>query len=448
MRKRSLQLTIARSVLALSLCGATSLGAQGRGTIAVVNVDVIPMDRDGVLAGQTVLIRDGIIRQIGSSSAVRIPAGATRIDGRGKYLMPGLADMHVHMAGPRAIQEQLLKMYVVAGVTTILNMRGSAEHLALRADVRSGRVLGPDMYTVGRYVNAPFFTTPDSVEQEVVAQKRAGYDFVKMHGELSREAYARLNAVGKREGIRIVGHAPRTLGIDVVFAERQYAIAHAEEFLYDTTGSSRDADLPNFERRIPELTRKMVAADIWLMPTLTAYRNIGLMVRDLRAVLARPDMRYLPAGIRAGWESETNPYTRRFGPEKAPGILARHALLQELTKSFDSAGAKLVLGTDGLNVGTIPGFSVHDELQELVQAGLSPYHALRSATANASAFLGASPCIGQVRLGCVGDLLLLDANPLNGIGNTRRIAGVMLRGRWLSRGELDALLRSLAAGGR
>jgi len=433
--------------LALSLCGGKALVAQER-AFAFVNANVLPMVRDTVLVGQTVLIRDGIIQQVGSSSQVRVPAGATRIDAGGKYLMPGLADMHVHMTVPRALQLELLKMYAVNGVTTILNMRGTPDHLVLRSDIRSGRVFGPDMYTVGRFVNAPFFNTPDSVEQEVVAQKRAGYDFIKMHGELSREAYARLNAVGRREGIRIIGHAPRTLGIDAVFAERQYALAHAEEFLYDTTGSSRDVDLPKFEPRIPELTRKMVAADIWLMSNFTAYKIIGLMAQDLSAILARPEMKYLPAPIRVSWGPATNPYTRRFGPEKAPGIFARHALLQKLTKAFDSAGVKLLVGTDGLNVGTVPGFSAHDELQELVDAGLTPYHALRAATANASAFLGSSPCIGQVRAGCVADLLLLDANPLSSIGNTRRIAGVMVRGRWSSRQELDRILESLAAGGR
>ena len=433
---------ISRVALALIICGGTTLRAQEQRTFALVNANVLPMDRDTLLTGQTVLIRNGIIQQLGPTSRVSIPAGATRIDAAGKYVMPGLADVHVHMVGPRALQEELLKMYVVEGVTTILNMRGAPEHLALRADIRAGRVFGPNMYTAGRYVNAPFFVTPDSVEQEVVAQKRAGYDFIKMHGELSREAYARLNAVGRREGIRIIGHAPRTLGIDVVFAEHQYALAHAEEFLYDTTGSSRDADPPNFAPRIPELARKMVAADVSLMTTLTAFRIIGLMAEDLPAVLARPEMKYLPSVVRFGW-ANNNPYTARFGPDKAPGIFARHALLQKLVKAFDSAGVKLLVGTDAFNTGTVPGWSTHDELQELVDAGLSPYHALRAATANASAFLGASPCIGQVRAGCIADLLLLDENPLRDIANTRRIAGVMLRGRWLSRQELNRILESL-----
>ena len=161
------------------------------------------------------------------------------------------------MAGPRAIQLALLKMYLVNGVTTILNLRGTPEHLTYRREIREGGLLAPTLYTAGPYVNEPFVVTPDSVEKEVVAQKRAGYDFIKLHGDLSREAYKRLNAVARREGIRVIGHAPRNLGIDALFAEGQYALAHAEEFLYDTTNSSRDADLPKFEPRIPELARRM-----------------------------------------------------------------------------------------------------------------------------------------------------------------------------------------------
>jgi imidazolonepropionase-like amidohydrolase len=141
-----------------------------------------------------------------------------------------------------------------------------------------------------------------------------------------------------------------------------------------------------------------------------------------------------------------NPYTRRFGPANAPGIFRRHALLRELTRQFDSAGVKLLVGTDGLNVGTVPGFSAHDELDELVAAGLSPFRALRAATANANMFLAATPCIGIVRAGCAADLLLLDANPLVDVRNARRSTGVMVRGRWFTRDDLDRMLASLAAG--
>jgi hypothetical protein len=431
-------------VLVAGLQIGTAEGQQG--TTAFVNVTVLPMDSDRVLAGHTVLVQGDRISAVGPSPRVAIPDGARRIDARGRFLIPGLVDLHVHQLGPREIQLALLKMYVVNGVTTILNLRGMPEHLAYRRDIADGRLLGPTLYTAGPFVNEPFVVTADSVEREVVAQKRAGYDFIKMHGDLSRDAYARLNAVARREGIRVIGHAPRNLGVDALFAERQYALVHAEEFLYDTLNRSRDVDLPLFEPRIPELTRRMVDARIWLMPTLTAYKNIGLMAANLDRVLARPEMRYLPEAVRTSWGPARNPYTQRFGPDKAAGIFRRVALQQKLVRQLDSAGVRLLLGTDGFNTGTVPGWSAHDELSELVAAGLTPYHALRAATANANEFLGATPCIGLVRTGCVADLLLLEASPLLDVRNARRAAGVMLRGRWLSREALDELLVSLAEG--
>ena len=362
-------------------------GAQqpASAAVAFVNVNVIPMDRQRILTRQTVLVEGAVITQVGPTQSVRVPRGARVIDARGKYLIPGLIDVHVHLAGTREEQLAILQLFVAQGVTTVLNMRGAPEHLTLRSQVAAGQVPGPTVFTVGPYVNEPFVSTPDEVERAVVEQKRAGYDFVKMHGDLTREAYARLNGVGRREGIRIIGHAPRTLGLDAMFEERQYAVAHAEEFIYDRQHSSRD-----FEKvgpQIPSLARRMADARIWLMPNLTAFRNIGEMLRNLDSMLARPEMQALPVTVREGWGPATNPYTRRMGPEQHPRIMARHSLLQKLTVGFHKAGVRLLLGTDAMNTGTIA-------------AG-------RSA-----------------------DLLLLDANPLEHIANTRRIAGVMVRGRW------------------
>jgi hypothetical protein len=222
----------------------------------------------------------------------------------------------------------------------IANVNVLPQILALKAAVAAGRVFGPTLRTSGPYVNEPFVTTPDEVERAAVDQHRAGYDFVKLHGDLSRAAYARLNAVARREGIRIVGNAPRNLGLAAMFEERQYALAHAEEFLYD--------------------------------------RN-----NTLDAVLARPEMQVMPAPVRAGWGPATNPYTNRFGKDTYPGIMARYHLLEKLVRGF-------------------PG-------------------------------------------GQHADLLLLEANPLEKIANSRRIAGVMLRGQWLSRADLDSILAQLAS---
>jgi hypothetical protein len=202
--------------------------------------------------------------------------------------------------------------------------------LDLRLGVAEGRVFGPTIYTVGPYVNEPFVTTPDEVERAVVDQKRAGYDFVKLHGNLSRDAYLRLMAVARREGIRVIGHAPRNLGLDIMFEQRQYALAHAEEFLYDRNNNSTDSSLAQVEAQIPRFASSTAQARIWLMPNLTGYKMVAVQVQDLAAFLDRPDVRYLPATVRAGWGPATNPYTTRIPPSRAPAIMARYRLLEKM----------------------------------------------------------------------------------------------------------------------
>jgi len=403
--------------------------------IVIANVHVLPMDRERVLPRQTVVIEGGLITRMGPADRVRIPAGAHTLDGSGKYLIPGLVDVHVHLASnPEDEQRALLKLFVANGVTTVVNLRGTPQILELRSAVAAGRLFGPTVYTAGSYVNEPFVTTPDEVEQAVIGQKRAGYDFVKMHGDLSREAYARLNAVARREGIRVIGHAPRNLGPAALFEERQYAVAHAEEFIYDQNHRSRDP--AQIEPEIPALGRSMAQARIWLMPNFTAFKMIARQVQDLDAILARPEMRFLPRTVREGWGPATNPYTRRIGKDRYAPMMALYGVMEKLVRGFQAEGVRMLVGTDAMNTGVVPGFSAHDELADLVAAGLTPFEALRAATANAAEFLSTGDQRGVVAAGQNADLVLLEANPLENIANSRRIAGVVLRGRWLSRADL------------
>jgi hypothetical protein len=423
------------------LTDSASAQASAARRIAFVGVNVLTMDAERAVPDQTVIVSDGVIMTVGPTARVPAPRGARIVDGRGKYLMPGLADLHVHLVGDRATQLALLKAFLANGVTTVLNVRGTPDHLALRAQVAGGAVLGPTIYTAGPYVNEPFVTTPEEVERAVVEQKRAGYDFVKMHGNLSRDAYAHLNAVGRREGIPIIGHSPRNLGFEAMFEERQYAVLHAEEFIYDRAGSSRD--VAQLEPLVPGIARAAAQAGLWVMPNLTAFRNIALQINDLDAMLARPEMALLPPAIREGWGPSTNPYTRRFGKDRYPAIMTLYAMLEKLTRGFRDAGARLLVGTDALNTGTVPGTSAHDELALLVSAGLTPYEALRAATANAGKFLQRADVVGTVAVGKHADLLLLDADPLESIANTRRIAGVMVRGVWLPEADIRTLIDDL-----
>lgn len=422
--------------------------ATASSPVAFINVTVIPMDAERALKGQTVIVKGDRVAEIGPAEKVKVPAGARRIRGEGMYLMPGLVDMHVHL---RNYSEQdtatLLQLYVINGVTTVLNLSGAPRHLELRARAAKGELFGPAIYTSGPYVSASPNPppSPEEIEAAVVEQKRAGYDVIKIHGEFTREGYRRLFEVARREQIRVVGHSPRSLGYEVMSEERQDAVAHAEEYLYDRQGSSRN--FAELEPKIPAIARATAQAGTWLIPNLTAYKNIGEQAIDINAVFNRPEMRYLPPDIAAQWGPGNNPYHARFRHLPHDSFWARYRLLEKLTKGFRDAGVRLLAGTDAMNPSVIPGFSLHDELRDLVAAGLTPYESLRAATANAAEFLGAAAEFGTVAVGRRADLILVEADPLKDVGNAAKRAGVMLRGRWLAEEELRRMLDKLPASG-
>jgi hypothetical protein len=252
-----------------------------------------------------------------------------------------------------------------------------------------------------------------------------------------------LCSVARREGLKVVGHAPRNLGVAPIFEERMDAVAHSEEFLYayfffgapdlsNADAGTRQRFLEQAEARIPELAAATAGAATWVVPNLVAYTRIVEQGKDLAAVLRRPETKYLPPRVAAAWQPGQNPYDRRYTPEVAEHMTWRLRLISTLTRSFHRAGVRLMAGTDAPIPGVLPGFSLHDELKLLVDAGLTPYQALRTATANPADFLGRPGEFGTVTTGARADLVLLDANPLSDVGNAVRPAGVMVRGRWLS----------------
>lgn len=435
------------------------LEAKQKQIVAFVRVNVVPMDQEVVLTDQTVIVKDGLIAALGPASNIKIPSGALRIDGRAKYLMPGLADMHVHL---EVFNEQtnipILRLFIVNGVTTVLNLMGTPNHLELRNRVARGELLGPAIFTSGPFISSSTGSSPtlEQVESAVVAQKKAGYDLIKIHGDFSREAYHKLFEVARRERMRVIGHLPRNLGIEAAFEEKQDAIAHAEEYLYayfffnaPARPASTDqaarlrwiADQASRIRSVAEATRK---AGIWVSPTLTVYHGIGLQVQDINAVLNRPEMKYLPPALTSRFSAANNTYIRRFKKETAPSFLAQADLLSKLVKGLHDAGVKLIAGTDTPVPSVVPGFSLHDELREMVAAGLSPYESLRTATVNAAEFMQTDK-FGTVAVGKAADLILVEGNPLVDVNNTSRRAGVMVRGRWFSEEELRKMLEGMAA---
>lgn len=376
---------------------AAQLVAQSTGdTIAIVGVNLIPMDRDGVIAGQTILIADGKIVAIGTANTVGVPESATRIDGTGRYALPGLIDMHVHA------RTADLPMYVSSGITSARNMWGTS---FLRAAAHVGPAIIPTAMSPALYSASPgvdgrpaswpetrFLEDPADADTLVANLVNEGWLFIKAYSRLSLSSYDALVAAAKRHNIRVIGHVPFAVPIEHAL-ENQTTIEHFTGYDRVLSGGMFGAigwahvDTTDGDR----LARLTQQRGVWNCPTLAVLSNLV---------------------------SSADAATQQRATR------GRAAFLRQLHR----AGARLLAGTDaGIGL-TSPGTSLHDELQMFVDAGLTPYEALSAATREAAEFLQRTDEIGTLAVGRRADILLLSANPLTDIRNTRRVAGVVLRG--------------------
>lgn len=424
--------------------GAVSQGASGFGAtpsagqskpapvVAFINVNVVPVDREGVLANQTVVVENGRISAMGAASKIKVPKGALRIEGKNRYLMPGLVDMHAHLYSPLE-----LPLYLANGVTTVYNLNGRPANLLWRADVSQGKLTGPTIYTCGPTIRTA--QKAEEARQLVEEQKRAGYDSIKIYNGVSKEAYDVLIAEAKKHDMLYIGHIPREPGLESVLKAKQ-AIAHAEEYVYTTFKNKTDD-----ETRIPEVAAQTRDAGVQVVLTFVAYDHIIKQVETLPALLATPEMKYLAPWVRESWGEDVNPYKLRLGTQGA-ALTKSLAFQKKLAKELHRVGVRIMTGTDAMNPGVVPGFSEHEELRHLIDIGFTPFEAIRAATRYPGEFLTKTGEFGTVAKGKRADLLLLDGNPLQDIGRISRPLGVMARGRWMPQAELQSMLAEVPAG--
>ena len=429
----------------------TAVGAaDGSRTVAITHVTVLPMDREHLLSDQTVLVRGDRIVSVGPARSVSVPAGAQRIDGRGRFLIPGLTDAHVHYIEehriPRgaddAIRREFARLSIEAGVTTALNLCGADRSTAFRDSIARRLVLGPRLIVSPPCLDDSTMTAAQGLAVATAA-KAKGFDFLKVYSHLSAAGFLGASGAARRLDLPVLGHIPWRVGLQPMLDAGVVDIAHAEEFLYNApfhlpSYTEADSAVDLDRRHIPEVVHAMRAAGAAVTTTLIAYRTIIDQAEDLDAVLRRPALAAVSAAARTerGWEAKDNERARRLStPVALARLRAAYAVQQSLVRSFQDSGVTVLAGTDaGGDIPMVPGWALHDELALLTDAGLTPYQALRAATASAGAFLSAhfhQPPSGTVTPGARADLVLLDANPLVDIHNTRRIRGVVLRGRWL-----------------
>ena len=429
-----------------TILAALALWAHGACMAAVtafVHVNVVPLDAERVLLDQTVIVDQGLIAAVGPNLAP--PSGAEIIDGHGAFLSPGLADMHMH-ADTRAD----MSVFLANGVTAVLNMGEAAHSFAARTKPAANRgdFPSPHIYTAFRLDGSARYgsfvvTTPDEARMAVRLAKANGNDFIKVYNDLSPECFDALIDEGRRQGMPVVGHGIERVGLRKQLAAGQLMVAHAEEFLY-TVFKSEDNRAPD-DAQIPEVVEMVKRSRAFVTADLVTYATIARQWGKppvVEGFLRAPESQYVSPQERISWKLDG--YVERKG-----SLDERLAFLGRFVKAMSDAGVPLITGTDAPAIpGVVPGVSLHDDLDLLLKAGLTPYQALAAASRTPGqmmqrAFPGAV-AFGTVTVGARADLILSDANPLSGFDTLRRPLGVMAGGHWYSQVQLKEMLGKVA----
>lgn len=462
-----MRLLIAFLLLTSSVQAQPSRTALARESFAITNVTVITMTSDQPLVGQTVLIQDGRISGLGSQ--LEVPAGTRTIDGTGRYLIPGLADMHVHLYSdewaPKTKAPDELGVIVANGVTTIRLMIGTPDHLQLRRGLVEGRLLGPQLwiaspqFTGKKDVNAMVVTTPAEAHAAVKQAANAGYDFIKLTLNISPPVFDAIMAEATRQGIRVVGHVDPRVGVAKALAAGQH-IDHLDNYMESILAdnapmkeslSDRGVFRPKNwesldhvdETKIKKIAEATAQSRTWTCPTLTIFRKAFAEGQSLEEIRSRPDWQLEPLKHRDLYLQANERYWKNPPSEarRKRYVELRHKML----KAISDAGGRIMAGSDTPEWFFGYGYTLHRELESLVLAGLTPYQALATATCNPAEFLHAQSEWGTIAVGKRADLVLLSANPLQDIRNTTKIEGVSVGGKWLTKETLQEMIRAGAA---
>ncbi len=440
------------AILLVALSFLHAAAAKGAST-AFVNVNIIPMTSETVMYARTVIVTDGRIATIGSVGSTLLPADAVVVDGTDRYLLPGLAEMHGHVPGGSAQNlQRVLSLYVTNGVTTVRGMLGQPSHLDLRKRIAAGETLGPRLITSGPSLNGRSVNSPEAAIAMVEAQHAAGYDFLKIHPGLTWPEFNAMATTARRLGMPFAGHVPEDVGIRRALDAGIATVDHLDGYMPALLPANDDpsgglggyfgvfiADQAD-ETKIADIVAATAAAGVWNVPTESLFQHVTSAAIDLDEMVDWPEMIYMPAATVSQWQAAKRDLLDDANYDAATAAQAIR-IRQLLIKELHVAGAGLLLGSDSPQIFNVPGFAIHRELEFLVEAGLTPFEALETGTVNAAKFFGQQRDYGYVTTGKIADLVLLDANPLQDISNSRRVHGVMVRGRWLSRSDINDLLK-------
>ena len=466
-KKSSLSMEKAKlySIIILSLI--FTIGCSDAESItAFKNVNLVPMTAEKIIENQTVLVIGDRITDIGPADKIKIPKNAVVIDGKGAYLMPGLADMHVHLRDDWPLSQ--LDMYLANGVTTVRDLDGREFMLKWRDEIKAGIRSGPTIYATSPTIRGYEKDIPDRVHRN-----RENYDGIKLYSYFSKKDYQEAMRIARKEGIYTIGHIPFAVGLDGIIAERMNEIAHIEELVWelidiDRTGTmppqkwwqhiilaaekntvfSRDATDSEFqeylEHQVNEVVAKLKQSDITVCTTLAVVEGIVAKMFQKDQFLARPESIYLPQTYLRALRKGDEKHLRLFR-EHDKVVPAYFKACAVFLTALQDAGISIVLGTDAGtgSMGIVPGFSMHDELRLATANGMSPFEAIAACTRNASRVVAAMTGkneFGTIEVGKRADFILVNKNPMVDVAHIKDSRGVMVAGRWLSKPDLRNLV--------
>ena len=430
-----------------------------RGDVAFVGVNVLPMTDPGVplvVANRTVVVTDRRIASMHPADEVAVAEGTQVVEAEGMYLMPGLAEMHGHLPGPRMVQSDarnLLFLYVANGVTTVRGMQGERSQLGLRARIARGQSLGPRLFVASPSMTGGRVNTPGQGEQLVREYNEQGYDLVKMHEGLSPDVFDAVAATANELGLPFGGHVPDAVGLRHAIESGQVSIDHLDNTiealvpdeqlpvgggLFGVGGLLDRVDTT----LLPQLVEDTRAAGAWAVPTMVLWETVFFGDRsaaELRAV--RPEVRYMPPETVEQWERVVDERAAAADPETNRRVAE---LRRRILQALHEGGVPIVLGTDSPQIFSVPGFSVHHEMALWVEVGMTPYEVLEAGTRRVAEYFDALDDFGTIEIGRRADLLLLTANPLDDIANVARRGGVMVNGNWWSEARIQERLAGIA----
>ena len=424
---------------AIGLALASALNVANAKTTVFTNVSIVDIDGSTPKGKQTVVIEDDRITAIGQTT--KIPHGSQIIDASGKYMLPGFAEMHGHIpqqtAGEQAIKDTLF-MYVANGVTTVRGMLGGIGQLDLREKASSGEIVSPTLYLAGPSFSGGSINSVEQARVKVERQKKQGWDLLKIHPGLTLEQYQAMASKANELGLEFGGHVPAEVGLDHILKHKQRTVDHLDGYVAYLGGEST----PISEEQLLKVAKRTKEAGVGMVPTMALWRSL-LNASDLETLQSQPELKYMPKTTVDGWTNYYKaPRTTDFLRSDEPKV--RNENRMRLLKAMDSVGVEILFGTDSPQVFSVPGFSIHREIDAMQEAGMSNKAILKSATVAAGDYFDDKDKFGTIKVGYRADIILVDDNPVTNMDTLQTPVGVMAQGRWYSKGDIDKELEAIA----